>query len=115
MSNRRQFMSYEMDRIISEKVRLEVAKQMLPIEAKIDKILEILGKPVASSHAPSEPLGHDPVIFESRRSAFAYQRNPVDVEQRMLRVKCRKCLKFGHFARDCQIQSKTVYYNQNFN
>jgi hypothetical protein len=99
-------MSYEMDRIISEKVRVEVAKQMLPIEAKLDKIL---GKTDASSHAPSEPSGHDPVNFESR-PAFV-----VEVDQRMLRVKCRKCQHFGHFARDCQIQSKTVYYNQNFN
>ncbi len=109
MSNRRQPMSYEMDRIINEKVRVEVAKQMLPIEAKLDKILEILGKPDASSHAPSEPSRHDPVNFESR-PAFV-----VEVDQRMLRVKCRKCQHFGHFARDCQIQSKTVYYNQNFN
>jgi hypothetical protein len=102
-------MSYEMDRIISEKVRVEVAKQMLPIEAKIDKIIEILGKPVASSHAPSE---HSRSV--NSRPTFT-QRNPVEKEKTMLRVKCRKCQHFGHFARDCQSQSKTVYYNQNFN
>ncbi len=114
MSNHRQVMSYEMDRIIKEKVRLEVSKQMLPIEAKLDKILEILGKPGAS-HAPSEQSGRNPVRFENSRPTFAYQRKPVDVEERMFRVKCRKCQHFGHFARDCQSQGKTVFYNQNFN